>query len=72
MQHKYLYKPLSLNLCSLVSRTGQHNQAAEMLQGTTGLLIKAMTLKKHLLAWEAFWITQTSDAESNLHQNHSY
>lgn len=36
-----------------------------MLQGTTGLLIKVMTLKKHLLAWKAFWMMQTSDAESN-------
>lgn len=38
-----------------------------MLQGTTGLLIKVMTLKKHLLAWKAFWMMQTSDAESNLY-----
>lgn len=37
-----------------------------MLQGTTGLLIKVMTLQKHLLAWKAFWMMQTSDAESNL------
>lgn len=38
-----------------------------MLQGTTGLLIKVMTLKKHLLAWKAFWMMQTSDAKSNLY-----
>lgn len=38
-----------------------------MLQGTTGLLIKVLTLKKHLLAWKAFSMMQTSDAESNLY-----
>lgn len=37
-----------------------------MLQGTTGFLIKVMTLQKHFLAWKAFWTRQTSDADFNL------